>query len=83
MVVSICMSLGLALGVAFGLLLGLMRGTDKERARCVGVVSGRLCAGHSPKREFRQRLNDPCDWCDRVAECIDYIEVGLPSKPKG
>jgi hypothetical protein len=45
-----------------------------ERARCAAIVAGRICSGHWPKRDLATRIQDPCDYCDRVAECLDYIE---------
>lgn len=80
LIVSVCMTAGLVLGGISGYIIGMMFGTDKERARCLWVVAGRLCAGHFPKREFRQRLNEPCGLCDPVAESMDYIQIGLTPK---
>jgi hypothetical protein len=82
LIILVCLGAGLAVGTVLGYLLGMIRGQDQERRRCLDIVSGRLCDRHYPKREFRDRLNEPCDWCDRVAECIDYIELGLPQKVK-
>lgn len=81
LVVSVCMTTGLVLGGVAGYLIGMMFGTDKERLRCLSFVSERLCDKHPHKRELRQRLDEPCEFCDPVAECMDYIQIGM--KPRG
>lgn len=73
---EIFLMMGAAVVLCVLLFMGMRASTLMERARCSAIVAGRLCDCHTPKRDLGARLGEPCDSCDRVAECLDYIENG-------